>query len=541
MRFIFGNFGETAISTNISAGATTLRLDDTSFLPIPDAEGEGFTAVILDGSRRPEIVWCSAVDVATNTVTVLRGQEDTVAREWQRGSAFVHTLTARSITYFMTGGSIEWFEFYEGLLAALDARVDALEAWKLTVDDFVNGVPGLIEAGIGDVRSSVQVIAQAGADLESAWATYQVIVNAQVGAANATATSALNAVATLNSAVATQFDQVTASIEGVAAQVTSEIQARADQYGALATAQTNLAATVGTVSASVTSEATARAAADSALASQITSLTAPGGAVTVIAEAVSTLDDTVDGIVTNFSGKYLVNITGTGGNARFASFGLYGGGTEYSVARFAVDKFEVWGGNDLPSSSYPVFAIDTVDEVIYMTNVKIRNAVIEQAAIQTLSVAGYAIHASHTAVLTNQVNVAAGSSAVAWEGSVPTFGGETFCDFQVFIGTQIIPKGSLTGNHNAVQVTLERVTPGGILIASFIIQQATVLPFQDPGGAEYAIVPGGMLSMPLKDSGVVGTPYYRITLHSENNIPFGFNYRYVSWQEQKTSKTNNPP
>ena len=83
-QFIFANFVQTTLSATASATDTSLSVTSASYLPTLES-GQQFPLTLVDAATETvyEIVYVT--DVSGTTLTVLRGQEGTVAQNWKIG------------------------------------------------------------------------------------------------------------------------------------------------------------------------------------------------------------------------------------------------------------------------------------------------------------------------------------------------------------------------------------------------------------------------------------------------------------------------
>jgi hypothetical protein len=144
---------------------------------------------------------------------------------------------------------------------------------KRSVIDLTTKITTVTDS-VGDIAAEVTVLQIAQADLEGAFASYQVTVTAQFGAVNAAITSESTARANADSAIATQISSLTATVNGNTAAITTEATARANGDSALASSISSLSTTVGTNTADIATEVSARSSADSALATSISTVDA---------------------------------------------------------------------------------------------------------------------------------------------------------------------------------------------------------------------------------------------------------------------------
>lgn len=144
---------------------------------------------------------------------------------------------------------------------------------------------------VGDISAEVTVLQEAQADLEGAFASYQVTVTAQFGAVNAA--------------------------------ISSESTARANGDNALATQITSLTATVSSNTAAISTEATARASGDSALATSISTVDAKANGATANGAVYLAAASTPSGATAAY-GWYL---TAGSSYAGLSAIALSGGGS----------------------------------------------------------------------------------------------------------------------------------------------------------------------------------------------------------------------
>lgn len=107
------NFADTVIALGITATDTEFHVADASVFPSISGE-QYFYCVLEDASLNREIV--KVTNKASNILTVIRGQEGTLARAWNVND---------SISLRLTAGTIE-NRFLE-TETAVDARIDAAE------------------------------------------------------------------------------------------------------------------------------------------------------------------------------------------------------------------------------------------------------------------------------------------------------------------------------------------------------------------------------------------------------------------------------
>jgi len=100
--FIFKNNANSTLAGAITNVAVTANLAPGSGIEFPvPSTGQVFAATLIDAATQTlnEIVQVTAI--ATDTVTMLRGQEGTTPLNWLAGDFFIHQLTAGQMTSFL--------------------------------------------------------------------------------------------------------------------------------------------------------------------------------------------------------------------------------------------------------------------------------------------------------------------------------------------------------------------------------------------------------------------------------------------------------
>jgi hypothetical protein len=264
MIFLFANFAEGRLTADLLADATELRISPSqaALFPSPDS-GEAVSAVIADGNLPPEIVHITA-NPLTGVMTVLRAREGTASQAWRLGSVVVAEPTAEAVTYWASNGGQDAVDALNGRMDDIEGRLDTVEADVASILSDLDELPGNINTILGPYQLSVNVLSQAFADIDSAWALYQVSVDARLDDVEASVTTLSQAIVSQNTAIATFQANVNAAIDDANAAVQLQIQAVVDDQAAQATSITALQANFGDVSADLTQEALTRASADSA-------------------------------------------------------------------------------------------------------------------------------------------------------------------------------------------------------------------------------------------------------------------------------------
>src|SRR5690606_34843009 len=170
------------------ASSTTALIapSDAGRFPRPELElaPSRFAAILYDGEQSPEVVWCSE-NPLDGTLTLERGQENSVAKNWPAGTAFVHTLTSACIQYFVTSGQQDWLDALIADLAetqaALNQEIAARQALAASMTtQFLNAY-----TAIEGNTSAIQLVSTNFADLQQSWANYQITVNSSLDNADA--------------------------------------------------------------------------------------------------------------------------------------------------------------------------------------------------------------------------------------------------------------------------------------------------------------------------------------------------------------------
>jgi hypothetical protein len=101
MSFVYGNNVSTIIVADVTVTDTTIPLLDVAKLPEVSASNPTLLTLYhygQDGREADwEIVQVNAVDTTAHTVTVVRGQEGTTAKDWAAGAFAEIRMTAGSI------------------------------------------------------------------------------------------------------------------------------------------------------------------------------------------------------------------------------------------------------------------------------------------------------------------------------------------------------------------------------------------------------------------------------------------------------------
>lgn len=106
----FSNNASTTLAASISSSATTITLASSTGSEFPTlGTDEYFYATLVNSSNQLEVVKVTAR--SGDTLTVVRGQEDTTARSYTAGDLIELRLTAQGINDVVTNASAEAVAF----------------------------------------------------------------------------------------------------------------------------------------------------------------------------------------------------------------------------------------------------------------------------------------------------------------------------------------------------------------------------------------------------------------------------------------------
>ena len=322
--------------------------------------------------------------------------------------------------------------------AGLQARLTALAATITetvlnTQQTQINGLASTV-ATLGTTvsghTSAIQTESAARANGDSALANQITDLVATVGENNSAFLSFQAAVAADPASASAQLlNEIQTNVNNNTAAIQTESNTRSTETSALSSQISTLTTAVGSAQAAIQSEATARANADSAITTITTSLASQLGAaqgaitnlqsvtsglnsntvsnITTLSSQVGTLTTTVQDVstaVNGISGKRTLAINA---NGQVTGIQLLGGGTTGSQIKFQASNFIFYD---------PSTGLETVPFAITGGAAYINKAVIKNADIDTLKIAGNAITqavavqgAGDTSVGTNYVTVLTGT------------------------------------------------------------------------------------------------------------------------------------
>jgi len=165
MAIVFSNNARTTLASNISNSATTITVADGSVFPSLTG-GDIFYCTIDDGTNN-EIVEVTAI--SSNTLTVVRGQDNTTARAFVTGDLIELRLVAKVLETFpqVETGEVTADEFIGDLRGAVIFKAQAGEAVSKGDAVYVSGISG-----------NTPVIALADADFTSKMPAFGLVLTA---------------------------------------------------------------------------------------------------------------------------------------------------------------------------------------------------------------------------------------------------------------------------------------------------------------------------------------------------------------------------
>lgn len=305
--FQFANFAESRLAYSIGPTDGILRIppQDSDRFPQPDESHHRFALVLTDGQQMPEIVWCRRNFFGD--LIVDRAKEKTDAKHWRAGTLVMNAPTAASLGYVASGGQSGALLELEAKLGLALARIATLAQVIVTDQDAFALYQQTVTAKFDESQGSINTLSQAFADLNSAWAEYQVLVTASTALSSARALQALTATVTNSTSLVTLQTFLRATVGDPddplsVAEYNERIQAFADFDEAQTTINLDLGARIGANEAGLASEIIIRADADGALASRIDQFTASTevdiGALTARLATEETARATADGAMT---------------------------------------------------------------------------------------------------------------------------------------------------------------------------------------------------------------------------------------------------
>lgn len=282
----------------------------------------------------------------------------------------------------------------ETVLDTQQTQIDGLASTVSTLGTTVSGHTSAIATestarASGDSALASQItdlVATVGAN-ETAFLSFQAAVAAdptsasaqllntmqtQIGANTSAIQSETATRTTQNTSLASQVNTLSSSISSAQAAIVSEATARANADSALTTTTQSLAAQLGTAQGAITNLQSVTAGLNSNTVSNITTLTSQVGALNTTVQDVSSA---VNGI----SGKRSLSINA---NGQVTGIELLGGGATGSQIKFQASNLVVYD---------PSTGIETVPFAISGGSTYINKAVIKNADIDTLKIAGNAV------------------------------------------------------------------------------------------------------------------------------------------------------
>lgn len=382
MIFLFANFAEATLSARLESNATTVSIPavDAARFPQPST-GERFTAILYDGVQAPEVVW-GVSNPETGDIVVERAKENSAAKRWLPGTAFIHTLTTASIEYFVTSGQQEWIDQLIAEDAAIRADLAAETAARVALAATVGSNFGTLNNSILANYAAIQLVGVAVSDQASANSAYQVTLSARVADAEGLIEDNFTAFTTFESAQVAFNTTLNARVGDAEAEIVSIGTAQADFESATTSTLSILSAEIDDAEAAVTAEAGARVTQYDALAAAQSTLTSAIGGVSASLTTTQLAFADLEG---NVEARYAIELDADG---VFAGFTLIAGtgpaGPSVSEARFNVDTFTM----STPDGLFSPFVFDVVEGVAYLNAVRIDSAYIDSLVVDWADITG---------------------------------------------------------------------------------------------------------------------------------------------------------
>jgi hypothetical protein len=516
--FLFSNFGQSTLSAPCYADEQMLLVSpsDTQRFPVPGAD-QVFTLILTDGRGEPEIVWVTS-NPKTGALTVLRGQEGTPAQGWATGTQVLHSHTAASLEWFVTGGQIVWKNQFQAALDALQAQLNAIVAREDTQDTNWFTYQNYVESKFEQSFATISEVHQVVTDFNYAMSQITQTLTADVSSNHAELVEFKQTTAGSFGAQAVYNLDLTARTNLAEANASLALQTSIDNDNALSTLTTTVGANWNANGAQITSLQQADVSNYAALASSIATVAANYGplSATVTVKAIALADLT--GAV---GGSFMVDINADG---NFAGFEIVAGtqaGLRVNYAKFTVDKFII----DSPSGSIHPFLYDAVTGTLYLQNLRIYGNLVVDGTIDTAQLAPQAVtyvNIAYNDITGTEYTPAAGgpiphTPAQVAEHFVTTIGGIVMVE----VGLRVVGSGGSIGHrftvyrdgpdgtgivvgdlgvyslggqpHNyAFKRFRDTPTPGG--------QHYYVTGFQESGGGTYNVVEGYIMTEDQKTS-----------------------------------------
>lgn len=276
------------------------------------------------------------------------------------------------------------------------------------------------------------------ADPNSAAAEYLQGMQAQLNSNTAAIQTEAATRASADTATATQLNTLVSSVNAAQAAVQQEVTARTSADSAISTSVTNLASRVGTAEGAIQSLQSVTSGLDSNVVSNITTLTSTVNGLT------TTVQDTATA-VNGIKGKRSIAINA---NGQVTGIELLGGGTTGSQIKFQASNFIFYD---------PSTGVETVPFAITGGKAYINNAVIKDADIGTLKIAGNAITQAISVQGAGQTDVGS-TSVTVLTGTVTLSGNQPVL---------VMVNGYIGGAYNGVPNTAVGSVMGTVDIGSY--------------------------------------------------------------------------
>lgn len=303
------------------------------------------------------------------------------------------------------------------------ARANADSALATQVTDLVADVDANHQAFLTFQAAVV-------ADPSSAAAEYLQGLQAQVNANTAAIQTEASTRATADSSMSSQINTLVSSVNSAQAAVQQEVTARTNADSAISTSVTNLASRVGTAEGAIQSLQSVTSGLNSNTVSSITTLTS------TVNNLTTTVQDTATA-VNGITGKRTLAINA---NGQVTGVELLGGGTTGSQIKFQASNFIFYD---------PSTGLETVPFAISGGKAYVNNAVIKDADIGTLKLAGNAVTQAVSVQGAGDTNIGTSATTVL-TGTITVSGTQPILvNVNAFVG------GVYNGTPNSVNTSAQ--------------------------------------------------------------------------------------
>jgi len=157
---VWTNNAETTLAVQLLVGGTimTVSAGKGDLFPVA-ASGDWFKCTLVDSAGNREIVKCTARALASDNLTILRGQEGTTPQQWEIDDIVSHRVTAVELGLIITDIDTNKTDIasndsdilnHENRIAALEDYLEAPSGTKLFFYQDTPPTGWTLTAGIGD-------------------------------------------------------------------------------------------------------------------------------------------------------------------------------------------------------------------------------------------------------------------------------------------------------------------------------------------------------------------------------------------------------